>query len=232
MPTKPEIEGVDVVLRGSFNPAIFTPAWFCARQLLPKTAEDGATLHIAHPQICAFEFEWLRFRVDDDRFQLATTMAPHVRVRNLVSAVFRDHLPHTPLHVLGINRSMHFLVDNPTLRDTIGKSLAPPAAWGEWAEQADGGVGSFGMTSLTMTQNQIEGRSPKDTINVTVQPSLRVGEGKQGVYVSVNDHYENIDQGGDAPTLMNALEKEFEASLKRSEELIDHVASLQHARKS
>ena len=40
----PEISGVGIVVLGSFNPAIFTPAWFALHGLLPKSVADSADL--------------------------------------------------------------------------------------------------------------------------------------------------------------------------------------------
>ena len=65
MRTEPEIDGVDVVLVGDFNPAIFTPAWFALNGLLPESATASADLQIAHQQITAFNTDWLRWTYPD-----------------------------------------------------------------------------------------------------------------------------------------------------------------------
>ena len=83
------------------------------------------------------------------------------------------------------------------------------------------------MTSVTMTQVNISGRSPDDKISITVEPSNRVGVDLDGVYARVNDHY----VAGAAETrptehMMDILESNFESSLRRGEILIDHVMSL------
>ena len=81
MKIQPEIDGVSVVLLGSINPAIFTPAWFVLHELLPKNATDTATLQVAHPQVTRFVFDWLTLQVTTDQFVADTAQAPHVRVR-------------------------------------------------------------------------------------------------------------------------------------------------------
>ena len=50
----PEISGVNIILVGKFNPAIFTPAWFTLHGLLPKGAEVGAQLQVAHQGLTVF----------------------------------------------------------------------------------------------------------------------------------------------------------------------------------
>ena len=47
--------------------------------------------------------EWLTIRVEQERFQVLTTEAPHVRLCDLVVRTFREFLSHTPLTKLGIN---------------------------------------------------------------------------------------------------------------------------------
>ena len=223
----PEISGTSIVLVGSLNPAIFTPAWFELHGLLPPGTAEIATLEIAHGQATAFKADWLHLNVVPDRFTVDTTQAPDVRIRDLVVRTFREHLNHTPLNALGINRNVHFNVKSLEDRDRIGQMLAPIEPWGEWAEELglDGMKG--GMTSLTMTQVDPEGRPKGGRINVKVEPSVRIGEGRTGVYVNVNDHYPlATDEPQTAEAVMEMLENHFDASVQRSNRLIDPVMSL------
>ena len=225
MRIEPEISGVAVVLLGSFNPAIFTPAWFGLQGLLPKATVESAELGVAHSSVTEFTAEWLRLGVRPDRFSAETSQAPLIRACDLVVRTFRELLPHTPLKALGINREVHFRVPGAAERDRIGRKLAPTAPWGDWGRliEPDGAHG--GMISLTMRQNRVGGRPSGDQINVTVEPSASLGFA--GVYVRVNDHYaagENGEGGGGG--LIERLEREFEQSARRSELLIDQVMSL------
>lgn len=230
MRIEPEISGVDIVVRGDFSPAIFTPAWFALHDLLPKGAADNADLKVAHQQVTAFDADWLRLQVTVDSFSADTSQAPWVRVRDLVVRVFKEHLIHTPLRAFGVNHGVHFRLENAEERDRIGRTLAPTAPWGACghALRLDGEYG--GMTSLTMSQLRPEGRAAGGQINVTVEPSARI-PGALGVYVRVNDHYA-IDVGASetAERLISLLEENFEGSLKRSEEIIDQVISLAASR--
>ena len=84
-----------------------------------------------------------------------------------------------------------------------------------------------GMTSLTMTQVDPEGRPAGGRINVKVEPSIRIGNGRTGVFVGVNDHYAADDaRPSAAGRLMDLLEGNFQTSLSRSEQIIDHIMSL------
>lgn len=225
----PEISGTTIVLVGNFNPAIFTPAWFELHGLLPQGTAEIAKLEVAHAQATAFNAEWLNLNVMAERFSVETVQAPDVRVLDLVVRTFKEHLNHTPLKALGINRVVHFDVENLANRDRIGGMLAPAGPWGAWGEQfgVDGRHG--GLTSLTMSQNDPDGRPKGGRINVKVEPSTRIGEGRTGVYVNVNDHYEcDTNQRDTADAVIQLLADNFDASVKRSDKLIDQVMSLKN----
>lgn len=227
MRIEPEISGVSIVLLGQFNPAIFTPAWFAMHGILPKSVEANAKLQIAHPQVTVFASDWLQLEVATDRFRVETLQAPYIRLRDLVVRVFKEHLHHTPVNAFGINRDVHFQVSSVAARDRIGRTLAPVEPWGDWKHSLGSGGQHGGMTSLTMSQVDPEGRPKGGRLNVTVEPSNRIGHGRAGVYVRVNDHYSIDDSGpGALERLMELFEADFEASLKRSDILIDHIMSM------
>ena len=232
MRIEPEIGEVDVIVLGTFNPALFTPAWFVLHGLLPKAAADSAEVALVHPQVTEFTFDWLHLRVSAERFSAETSQAPHVRVCDLVVRVFREYLPHTPLRAFGINRYVHFPVRSPAERDRIGRTLAPVEPWGRWGPDLGLDGDHSGMTSLTMSQLDPPGRAPGGRINVTVEPSNRIGDPRSGVYVGVNDHYPIDETSPTVGRSIGGLEENFEASLKRSDDIIDHVMSLAEERET
>ena len=129
----PEIVGVDIVLLGEFNPTIFSPRWFSSNDLLREGAVDQAEVHVIHPELADFTADWLRVQVTRDKFSAATIQAPYARLHALVQGVFGDCLYHTPLRGVGINYSVHFLVDSADTRDRMGTVLAPQEPWGSVA---------------------------------------------------------------------------------------------------
>ena len=227
MRIEPEISGVSVVLLGEFNPAIFTPAWFAMHGLLPESAAESAMLEVAHQRVTVFSTDWLRLEVTHNRFSINTLQAPYIRLRDLVARVFKEHLYHTPLNAFGINRDVHFQVSSLTVRDRMGRTLAPVEPWGTWGHALGLDGESGGMTSLTMSQNDPEGRPKGGRINVKVEPSNRIGQGRLGVSVQVNDHYAINDTGpGTGERLMKLFEDNFDTSLSRGDDIVDHIMSL------
>ena len=228
MRIEPEISGVSVVLLGNFNPVIFTPAWFALHGLLPKHAADNAELQVVHPGLTVFSTEWLHLQIKTDRFEANTQRDPHIRVRDLLVRVFKEHLHHTPLKAFGINRDVHFRVASQAERDRIGRLLAPVEPWGRWKDELGLDSDHGGMISLTMAQVRPAGRPAGGQVNVTVEPSNRIADGRSGIYVRINDHYaigsEDIEG---RVQLMGFLEDGFESSIQRSNDIIDHVMSLE-----
>ena len=226
MKIEPEISSVSVVIIGHFNPAIFTPSWFAWRGLLPKKIVDIADLKIAHPQITEFSADWLNLQIVPDNFSISTTQSPFVRLRDLVVRIFREQLPHTPLKAMGINRAVHFSMGSFSERDRVGRMLAPVEPWGALGEELELDREHGGMTSLTMTQLNPEGRPPGGQVNVTVEPSKRIGP--TGVYVRINDHYtiENLEGQMATSEIVTLLEENFDKSLHRANQIINHIMTL------
>ncbi len=231
MRIEPEIAGVDIILVGEFNPTIFSPQWFSANKLLREGTAESADVKVIHPDLTSFTADWVRLQVTRERFTAGSVQAPFAPLRDLVHRTFREHLFHTPLRAFGINFSVHFLVDSSATRDHIGNTIAPLEPWGPWRERLDLDGRDGGMASLQMAQTRPEERAEGGRVNVTVEPSSRVGQASgRGVFVCVNDHFAgSADSPSSAEKLMETLATEFEGSLKRSEGIVDHIMSLADA---
>ena len=228
MRIEPEITGVSLVMLGHFNPAIFTPAWFGWHGLLSERTAEIADTKIVHPQIAMFNADWLNLHVQPESFLINTTQAPFIRLRDLAIRIFREHLPHIPLKVLGINREVHFPLRSFGEQNRLGRLLAPVEPWGDWGKKLESDEEQGGMTSLTMTQINPEGRPLGGRVNVVVQPSNQIGRGRPGVYVQVNDHYiiENVESQMGTREIVMLLEDNFDESLRCADQIIDHIMSL------
>ena len=229
MRIQPEIIEVSIVLVGSLNPRIFTPDWFARNELLTAREADEADIDVVHAQLTRFTMEWLVVQVEQERFRAQTTVAPYVRVFDLVVRTFREFLPHTPLTKMGINMAVHFDVGSFEARDRIGKVLAPKEPWGDWGPLLAAGEGRKhgGMTSLSMQQRTVDDRA-KGFIQAKVEPSNRIGQELTGIYMQVNDHYEaeKPDEVAGSQEIVDILKDRFEPSLERSKWIIDQIMAL------
>jgi hypothetical protein len=53
-----ELEGLTIVVVGSFNPAIFHPAWFSRCNLIRQEEADSAKVEIVHSEVAQFSGDW------------------------------------------------------------------------------------------------------------------------------------------------------------------------------
>jgi hypothetical protein len=213
-----EIQGLSIVLRGHFNPAIFHPSWFAAQNLIRNQEAEAADIELVHPNAAIFKAEWLQVRVLQDRLQVITTQEPYYEaLRDLVIGVF-DLLGHTPLRVMGINRDFHYRLESEKVWDAVGNRLAPKQNW-------ENILGKPGMLSLTM-----EGKRPDNQdgyIRVTVEPSPQVAF---GVYVRVNDHYQLSSDSETLPGTSKAVDiltGQWSESMQRGLEIAQKIVSLE-----
>ena len=215
--TKPGIEGVGIVLVGSFNPKIFQPAWFAAENLIREEEAQAANIQLIHPKVAIFSLDWLHLQVTEEQFTATTTQSSFYEpLRDLVLGTFRL-LRHTPVQMMGLNRDSHFRMPTEEAWHAFGHRLTPKEPWA-------GVLKEPGMRSLTM-----EGLRPDDLqgyIRVRVEPSGRISP---GVFINVNDHYvvkgAEISQGCDE--IIDILDREWKRSLDRSAEIVSSLLESQ-----
>lgn len=229
MRIEPEISSLAIVLVGNLNPRIFTPDWFARNGLFTAKQTEAAEIEVIHAEIAAFKMEWLALRVEQKRFITETTEAPYVRLSDLVVRTFKEFLPHTPIGRLGINCGVHFDVGSFEARERIGEQLAPKEPWGEWGPMIAAGEGEQhgGMLSLVMEQRKVDDRA-KGYIRAKIEPSTKIKEGRTGIFIEINDHYEveNADAVVGAEEIIRILENNIEGSIKRSDWIIDQIMKL------
>ncbi|WP_404359895.1 hypothetical protein [Methylotuvimicrobium sp. KM1] len=223
----PEISSASIVLTGDFNPKIFHPLWFSNNKILTQDEAEKAEVEIMHPEIAIFETEWVKVRVEKKRFVAESTMPPLIRVCDFVVDTFGNFLNHTPIGRVGINRSVHFRLDDQSKIDRLGKSLAPQTAWGEWGDQIEGpssGDKHGGLRMIIMEQRNLDDRY-RGHIQAKVEPSKSM---LNGVIVDINDHYEVEDCNNviGCEKIISIVKNNFEKSIKRSDWIIDQVMAL------
>lgn len=206
-----EIDGVNVVLLGSFNPKIFQPAWFGHYGLIRQEEAEAAENLVAVPELATFTAGWLTIQVAPERFSAATADAARFEaLRDVVLGTFRL-LEHTPFDRMGINRSMHYRMPSEERYVAFGHFLVPKAPWQPILDDPR-------TRSLTVEGFQTRNA---DTVKMTVkvEPSTRV---PNGVFISTNEHYEM--PGTDAGRrLMLALEKNWEDAQMVAKQIAEHL---------
>lgn len=226
MRINPKTDDVSVVLLGNFNPVIFKPEWFEKFEILSEEDVNKCEVKVIHPEITEFQNDWLKLQVTPNRFYAKSTEHPFIRVHDFVVNTFKNYLSHTPVSTLGINRGVHFSAGTVDARDRVGKILAPREPWGEWGKLIDEGKEEKhgGMILLRMQIQKTDDRE-KGLINITVQPSTKIFA---GIFADINDQYElaDKDESLGSDRIIGILEDRFDASIERSEKIIDQIMGL------
>jgi hypothetical protein len=205
-PPSLDIEGIEIVLIGSFNPKIVQPAWLATEGLVPKGEADAAKLHIVHPELTSFSLGWVSVQVTTDRFVATTDRTDcYEPCRDLVLGIFQL-LRHTPVSRMGINRNMHYRMATEEEWHAVGHKLAPKEPW-------QGILSQPGMKSLLMQGQRPDAHN--GFVFVRVEPSSKV---RPGVYVQVNDHFDRSldDDTAGCSEMMNILSTCWTASVTRA----------------
>jgi len=209
MSATPEIDGVSIVLLGSFNPSIFQPWWFLANGLASEPQVEAAEIRLIVPEAVDLSMCSCNFRITRNRFSAETLEDPPV-VRDLVAGVF-SLLKHTPVRSMGLNRTQHFRVASEDEWHAIGDRLAPKDIWEAVLE------GRPGLLSLT-----VQGARPDSydgRVNVKIEPSAKV---QHGVFFEYNDHYVVSESGEDkesASIVLEILSESWQEFMRRSSNL-------------
>jgi len=209
---KPEIEGVNIVLLGSLNPAIFHPAWFAREKLIQLEEAERADIKIVSPEVSVFSIGWLALEVTLDRFAARTTQIQHLEpLRDLVLGTF-SLLRHTPVKQMGINRLAHFRSPSEDEWHKLGHRLAPKEPWAGLLEKP----GMRRVSMLGQRPDQYRGR-----ITVSVEPSVILKPGF-GVYFEVNDHYDNDadEKANECDRMLEILRACWQTSLDRASHIM------------
>jgi hypothetical protein len=176
-----EIEGVSIVVKGAFNPALFSPAWMLSEQLVGKAEYDKINIDVITQGIASFSMAWLQVTVTQDTFQVQTQDRDEFeRARDVAIGVLKS-LPHVPVAALGINRDVHFSVESYEDLNRIGDALAPKEIWKNSLRLP----GLRDLTVWAVREDLFAGH-----VQVAVQPSNSV---PIGLFIAHNDHFDLYD---------------------------------------
>jgi hypothetical protein len=216
-----EFSAYSIVLLGNFNPTIFSPAWFEKYELITEEEATNAEVTVIHPDVASFSAAGLTIQVETNRF-VATGTISSIQLKDFVLKTFRDYLSHTPVRSMGINREVHYKLPSADARMKLGRSLAPLDPWGDWGKLIGDSKEPGGMLSITMHQQGLSDR-PKGHVQATIQPSARIPR-MAGIFFQVNDHFEIAENTANgSEIILDLLDTTFEASIARSEWIIDQV---------
>jgi hypothetical protein len=220
---KTDNEGAAVVLIGTFNTAIFQPAWLGASNLIRKEEADRATIAMVNPRLTSFSADWLNVQVLAERFQATTVDAAHYQaLRDVVISIFQL-LEHTPFWTMGMNRDMHFKMKSEEQWHQLGHILAPKETWRPLLDQP-------GLRSLMIQSSPSKHDEIQVVRTVRVEPSTQVAP---GIYIQLNIEASLpggalagiVRQQHAARELIKYLGESWSDMLSEAQKIADHLLS-------
>lgn len=179
--------GLSLIVRGSFDPSIFSPTWFSLEGLIGKNLAETASLGVIHRDITKFKCEKMDFQIARDVLSFSTDdESSFEQLRDITCGVFTI-LDRTPVGVMGINYTTHFTIESEEKWHEIGHYLLPKEPWKDL------------LTNPGMRTVIIEGKNPCDEkgyVRIKVEPSFLA---KLAISMEVNHHFtiggdKNIDK--------------------------------------
>lgn len=214
---------VSIVLLGAFNPKIFHPAWLAMHGLISPEQADDADVVIVHSDITKFTAAYMTLDINSGRFVIRCDTIHKDVIRDLVLAAFGEHLPHTPVWQLGINRSISFSCGSDDIRNKFGALLAPKIPWGPWGSELEQSMNEDGhhggMIRLIMRQ------LPRpDGLSGHIQADIRPEPGERSnVVADINNHFaiRDADETIGSVDAMEILFDRWQASMEGAENIVD-----------
>jgi hypothetical protein len=215
MNRKPEAEGLEVIVVGSFNPAIFHPEWFSRHNLVGEEDAKQATINVVSGQVSEFKISGVKLLCVSDRLAMGiANMSLQPKVQDMLLQIF-TLLPHTPIGACGINPWAHYQVHSVEYWHKIGHTLAPKELI--WKDLVD----KPGMQSLTIKAPR-EGEFPGE-LNLTVEPSLLF---PPGIVAKSNYHFglpvDSFTAGG-TELLSRFLKEEWDAACRMARTVAEKI---------
>lgn len=192
-----KIDTASIVMLGTFKASTITPASLAAEGLLGKDEALSARSPFLTPDVSIFDAAWLHAEVTRNRILFSTSdTVESIRLCDLASGVLM--IPTSlPVSAIGLNRNVHFQVASATEWHNIGDRLVPKTDW-------EGILNLPGTRSLVLMGT----RSDKFAghVQITIEPSFKLGPGIFGVYIEHNDHYVLQETTGQPSSRLDLLD--------------------------
>ena len=219
----PAAEGLEVVVLGSFNPAIFHPEWFLHQKIISDEEANSpeTNVTVVGRDVTDIQLYGMKLLCLSDRLSLSTfNISKAPRMQDLLLQVFTT-LSHTPVTACGINPHAHYRVGDINYWHKIGHTLAPKELiWNELVEQP-------GMQSLLIKAPR-KGEFPGE-IYLGVEPSLDKRY-HPAIFVRSNYHYAmptGLLHSGATELLLKFLKAEWEPACgmarRVAEKILDKI---------
>lgn len=207
---------LNIVFVGSFNPAIFSPMWFAAKNIISEKEALDARIELIHPEFSRFEVSDCLYEIHLNRF-VATTKHSHLfeKLQDNVINIF-NHLRETPIYQVGINwyYRYEFLDSEKESYVNFGHLHVPKSDF--W----DKHLTNPGLQDMKIQATRVDNYN--GVYNVSINKSQT---GNYAIDLHFNDHYElkNEEKVYDSNKAIEIIEKNYSSSRDFANKLLIEV---------
>lgn len=211
----PELEGMSIVLLGSFNPAIFHPEWFRRHSLLGESECEKASVQVISQEIAMFSIGWVAVDVTADRIALTTNQSAYFEpLRDLILGVF-TLLNHTPIRVIAVNWMLHYKADAATWKQCGESVLNKPLL--------NTALPGIDLMTLSLGTGTPRDELPGRAFRVVIEPSVKT----TGIFTQFSVTWSSEEKPGfDNDALRSRLHDGWAEALAKLKDFNKGVISL------
>lgn len=231
-----------IVLLGTFVPGKYAPDKLVEAKILSK--KDGELANykaLLAGTVLEYSLPWAQVMVTQDRFQVATTEAPFVRICDFVTKAIHDNPTGSFVVQFGINLESHYEFESMEARDLFAQNIAPPLAWGAWGQELlnsmKGPDATHGGVTLLQLRQPFIAEKVTGWLEVNVGPSTRIQKAK-GIFLRTNHHHQILASSTEAEeankamsatadplALLEILAARFDESISAAQKIFGDVLS-------
>ena len=168
---------ISIVLLGDFNPSIFHPQWLAFNELVSLESAEVARNVSCQSEFSSFEVDGMHYQVDKQRFGLTTKDESQTPILLDTVREILTLLEHTPLLAIGLNHDFRYSIPEIESWHRLGHTLAPKDHW-------SGLLTDPGMAGIAIRGSRPD--VPEARLDIRVNPIM---DGKNGVFIGINQHY-------------------------------------------
>ncbi|MDR1200512.1 MAG: hypothetical protein LBL58_02630 [Tannerellaceae bacterium] len=210
-----QIETLDFVLLGKFNPSIVQPSWLALKNLISTTEAENATIIIIHQDIAQYNIgDWVTIEVTRDHCSLKTSKQNYFApLQDLVVGIFK-YLNETPVRALGINFTYELSLLDAEQYYSFGNKLVPLVSWNSVLNDSR-------LFNLQIIEEKRDKKDHQKRI-VTVSPSPLEYKISFGISIQVNNHYD-LPENKTSSDAMKLLNEHYSKDFKDSKNILVNI---------
>ncbi|MXW42844.1 MAG: hypothetical protein F4138_00545 [Acidimicrobiia bacterium] len=177
---------------------------------------DAAKIEIIHPEVAAFQLDWLLLQVTRNRLGFHSNRESHYEAARDLLIGTLDLLRHMPTRALGVNHNLVLEYETQGHCNQLGRELVPENKWTTVLQRP----------AMARVEEQGERTDGQDGyIRVRIEPILDEGT---KVLCEVNDHFNLSPDNLPSSTvaIVKLLNEEWRNIAERATHIIQYVETL------